>query len=579
MKINFITGFFKIALLLALSGGAYAGGTFVTALPRGPFTLDPAGMYDRYSVMAAVNIYESLVQFGTASYRGGFVPALSELVPSADNGLVSDDGLVYTFPIRKGVKFHDGSPLTAEDVRYSLLRFMLADRIEGPSGLLLAPILGVNSTRNKDGEITLDFAEAARAVRTEGDNVIITLKKPYPPFLAVLASWPCIVSKNWCVKNGEWDGTEAAWKKYNNRPRENSYLRTHANGTGPFALESFDPHSGQLVLGGNDDYWREPASLDRLVFTAEPSELNRQMMLETGDADYAELGRGSLADLGNFKNVTIKDGIEDYSMGRFIVFPFKFEADNNPMAGSGMLDGGGIPFDFFADANVRKGFAHAFNYDRFLKEALRGNGRRLTSPVPRPGEPVKSFYEFDTAKATAHFKKAFGGLVWKNGFRFDAEYPMDDPQAEAVIDILGDSLRALNPKFIVRARPVSAETFKRDIRAGRAPLFVRSFEPDYPDYYSYAFGLMHSQGLVPLMQKYSNPEADKICSDILYAEGPVRQAAFAALDRIYAADVPQLFLYAPAEFKAYRTGLTGMDAAWGIWGMHNFPNYYTVTKP
>ncbi|MDD4004958.1 MAG: ABC transporter substrate-binding protein [Elusimicrobiaceae bacterium] len=568
-----------LAAVLCAWPAAFAGGVFVTALPRRPVTLDPAYMYDRYSVMAAVNIYEPLVRFGASSYRTGFEPVLAERVPTENNGLISTDGRVYTFPIRKGVKFHDGTEMTPQDVRYSLLRFMLADRIEGPSGLLLNPILGINSTRDKTGRITLDFEEAAGAVRVDGANVVITLKKPFPAFLAVLAAWPCVVSRNWCARHGEWDGAETTWKNYNNRPRENSYLKNHANGTGPFALESFDDTTGQFTLGSHDLYWRAPAPLDQLVFVIEPSELNRQIMLETGDADYAEFGRASVQDLEKFRNVTVKDGLPDYSLGRFIAFSFKVETGSNPMTGSGRLDGTGIPADFFADADVRKGFAYAFDYERYFAEVLRGRGKRLTSPVPRPGSPEKAAYYRDPEKAAARLKTAFEGRLWEKGFRCDAEYPLDDPDAEAVVDILSDSLKALNPRFEVHPRPVSAELFKQDIRAGRAPLFVKTFEPDYPDYYNYAFGLMHSEGLIPRMQRYSNPRADRLCAETLYKDGPARETVFSALDAIYERDIPQLLLYSPVNFKAYRSGLTGMDADWGMWGMHNFPDYYAVVKP
>lgn len=103
-------------------------------------------------------------------------------MPSAENGLISKDGLTYTFPIRKGVRFHHGEELTPEDVRYSLLRFLLSDVAGGPSSLLLEPILGVSSTRDEKGKIAVSYKEATQAVRVDGDNIVITLKRPFAPF-------------------------------------------------------------------------------------------------------------------------------------------------------------------------------------------------------------------------------------------------------------------------------------------------------------------------------------------------------------------------------------------------------------
>ncbi|MFA6583029.1 MAG: ABC transporter substrate-binding protein [Elusimicrobiaceae bacterium] len=557
-----------------------AAGAFVTALPGKPYTLDPAGMYDRYSVMAAVNVYEPLVAFGTASYHSDFQPMLSTEVPTKENGLLSEDGRTYTFPIRKGIKFHDGTELTAEDVRYSLIRLMLADRIEGPSVLFLKPIMGVNSTRDGKGNISISFADAEKAVRAEGNNVIVTLKRPYSPFLSLLAAWPFTVSKAWCAANGEWDGTEATWKKYNNRPRENSYLRDHANGTGPFKLESVAPQTGRMVLARNENYWREPAKLERLVFMTEPSEFTRQALIETGDADYAEFDRTSLKDLEKVNGVTIIDGIKNHSTGDFIAFTFKIDTASNPMTGSGKLDGKGIPSGFFSSQDVRKGFAYAFDYEKFFREVLMAKGVRMTTPVARAAAPKDAPFTYNPAKAEELLKKAFGGKVWKNGFKLEAQYNLADPQAHAIIAILAESLKKLNPKFDLRARPATYSDLKLGIRGKRTPMYIKRFEPDYPAYYNYASSLMHSDGLIAKGELYSNPKADKACENILYYKGSAEREKFLGeLDKIYAQDAPFILLFSPEDFKVFRSGITGMDDNSGIYAIHNFVNYYKVKEP
>ena len=87
-------------------------------------SLDPAWAYDSASNMVILNIYEPLFFFHGASTEQ-LDPLIAEQVPSRANGLISADGRTYTIPIRKGVKFHDGTPMTPEDVRYSIMRFML----------------------------------------------------------------------------------------------------------------------------------------------------------------------------------------------------------------------------------------------------------------------------------------------------------------------------------------------------------------------------------------------------------------------------------------------------------------------
>ena len=159
-------------------------------------SMDPVYSYDGVTHGMLINIYDTLLKFNGSSLTE-LLPSLSTQVPSKENGLISADGRTYTFPIRKGVLFHDGTELTPEDVRYSILRFLLSDVSGGPSSLLLEPILGVSSTRNDRGEIVVNFKDAADAVRVEGDKVVITLKRPFAPFLYILARWGYVVKKDW----------------------------------------------------------------------------------------------------------------------------------------------------------------------------------------------------------------------------------------------------------------------------------------------------------------------------------------------------------------------------------------------
>ena len=200
-------------------------------------SLDPAWSYDSASRLIILNVYEYLVEYKGSSTEE-LEPFIATQVPSQSNGLISPDGLTYTFPIRQGVKFQDGTPLTPEDVKYSLMRFLLQDRVGGPSPLLLEPILGYPATRDESGALTeKTFQDADQRILVEGNNVFIRLPKPYAPLLAILANWAPMVSKQWAVENGDWDGTDATWGDYNSPQKESSYFFEHMNGTGPFMLE------------------------------------------------------------------------------------------------------------------------------------------------------------------------------------------------------------------------------------------------------------------------------------------------------------------------------------------------------
>src|SRR5437879_9112807 len=151
--------------------------TFVTLRSGDLESLDPAYQYDTGSYeIAYPNVYETLIGYD-GSVLSTYVPRLATEVPSLANGLISKDGLTYTFPIRPGVKFHDGSVLTPEDVRYSMLRFMLPDVDGGRAWLLLTPLVGKESTR-ENGKIVVTYQEVAKTVTVEGDNVVFHLKNP-----------------------------------------------------------------------------------------------------------------------------------------------------------------------------------------------------------------------------------------------------------------------------------------------------------------------------------------------------------------------------------------------------------------
>ena len=82
----------------------------------------------------------------------------------------------------------------------------------------------------------------------DGRTLKITLPKPYPPLLAILAQYSQIVSKEWAVRNGDWDGTEETWKRMGDPKKESSSFFGRANGTGPFALEKWDRKLKQVIL-------------------------------------------------------------------------------------------------------------------------------------------------------------------------------------------------------------------------------------------------------------------------------------------------------------------------------------------
>jgi peptide/nickel transport system substrate-binding protein len=555
------------ALAVGLAGGA-AGqqiknpDTLVILRIGDPESLDPAYAYDTASYEVYLwHIYETLIFFDGAS-SSTFTPMLATEVPTVANGGISQDGRTYTFRIREGVRFHDGTPLTAEDVRYSLLRFMFLDRDGGPSGLLLSPILGVDSTRDAEGTVDRAlFARAERAIRVEGTTVRITLHRPFAPFLSILATWSMVTSRAWAVAQGDWDGTAAGLRKLNNPARpEATALFSRANGTGPFRLGQWDRQNRQVILERNDAYWRAPARLQRIVIRVVQDFGTRRLMLQQGDADIIAASRANQPQVEGVPGVRVIDDLG--VLGNVAIFMnFKVDAGSaNPDVGSARLDGNGIPPDFFADLTIRRGIAQAFDDATAVRDCYRGNASLGRGPIPRVltgSSPARGWYAFDREKAAAAFREARGGAVWNTGFRFTVLYNSGNTNRECLAQVLKAGVESLNPKFRVDVRSVTWAQYLALYRQGRLPVWITGWSADFPDPDNFVTPYLHSAGVYASVQGYRNAEADRLIEQGRRETNPAkRRAIYARLQEVAYADVPSIWMD-PTDFRVMRTWVRG----------------------
>jgi len=508
-------------------------------------SLDPAWAYDTASGARIFNIYETLITFKNGK-TDEFVPLLATKVPSVENGLISPDGLTYRFPIRKGVKFHNGEPLTPEDVEYSFERAMVQDRDGGPVWMLYEPLLGIHGSRDKDGNIIIDFEDIDKAVEVEGDSVVFHLKKPYPPFLVILAnSWGSIVNKKFCVEHGDWPGTADTWKKYNNPEPGKEPLHGIACGTGPFKLEWWEP-GVETVLSRFDDYWREPAKLKRVIWKVVDEWTTGKLMFLAGDADIVYVPHAYIKELEGVEGIRVTKNLPTLSLSAAF-FNFDINPEGNTDIGSGKLDGQGIPPDFFADKDVRLGFAYSFDWKTYLKDVFHGEALKPVGPIPEGiafRNPEQETYYFDPEKAKEHFKKAWGGKVWEKGFKFTILYNSGNTQREIAARIFEENVEALNPKFQIEVRPVEWATYLKELVNRRLTLFIIGWLADYADPHNFVHPFMHSQGDLSGFQSYSNPIVDKLIEKGISTQDPEeRRSIYYQLQWIYHEDVPSIPLY------------------------------------
>jgi len=174
----------------------------------------------------------------------------------AESWSTSPDGLVYEFVLRKGATFHNGEPVTADDVKFSFERYR-----------------GISAKVLKDKVAAVETPDPRR--------VRFRLKSPWPDFLSFYGT----------------TATGAAWivpRKYVEKVGEDGFKKAPV-GAGPYKFVSFTPGI-ELVLEASDAYWRKTPSVRRLVFKAVPDASTRLAMLKRGEVDVAYAVNGELGE-------------------------------------------------------------------------------------------------------------------------------------------------------------------------------------------------------------------------------------------------------------------------------------------
>jgi peptide/nickel transport system substrate-binding protein len=304
--------------------------------------LEPPGLDPTAEAAAAVdevvyaNVFEGLTRIGP---EGAVKPALAE------KWTISDDGLTYTFELREGAKFHDGTTLDASDVVFSLDRARAEDSTNAQKALFSA----------------IDKVEA-----TGGNTVVVTLSEPSGAFLY----------------NMGWGDAVIVAPESADTNKENPV------GTGPFKLDNWQRGSA-ITLTRNADYWGDQAKLDTVTFRFIPDPAAATAALLAGDVQA-------------FPNLPAPEAIAQFEADpRFTVVIGSTEGEtilstNNKKP----------PFD---DVNVRRAMAHAIDRQAIIDGAMFGLGTPIgTHFAPHNPAYVElsETYEFNPEKAKALLAEA-----------------------------------------------------------------------------------------------------------------------------------------------------------------------------
>lgn len=505
----------SMVLVLSLSVGVFAQvnkpNTFTKVNMGTIDSLDPHYQYDNASSEIYANIYENLIMFKEGDITQ-YEPLLATEVPTVENGLIKNDGTTYIFPIREGVTFHEGGTLTAEDVKYSFMRGLIHDRNGGPWWMLYGPlfdagglsditeeVVGVENpnelTAAQSAEV---YAELDKAISVDGNKVVFNLPKPNPTFLSVVVhdnGLGAIIDKEWSIEQGAWDGSPETIAEYHDPAKESDPLHEQTNGTGPFMLNTWEKGK-RIALDRNENYWREPAQLERVIINYIDEWSTRKLMLQRGDADVVYMDKQYQSQVENLEGVEFISGLPNLYTG-YGLMNWTIDTKGNQDVHSGELDGNGIPSDFFTDIDVRKAFNYSMNYDAFVSDVMDGDGQQARGPIPEPFlgyEEDSPVYTMDLEKAEEHFKKAFDGELWDKGFEITILYNTGNSMRKTASDMLKFNIEQINPNFKINIRGIQWASYLDRLIAGKFTLGFIGWGADYADPHNFTVPFMRTDG-------------------------------------------------------------------------------------
>ncbi|WP_286680209.1 ABC transporter substrate-binding protein [Tepidanaerobacter sp. EBM-49] len=326
---------------------AQSGGNLIFGLSGEPATLDPAVQGGTFQRAVKECIYRGLVNYG----RDGKI--VNEL---AESYTVSEDGKTYTFKLRQA-KFHNGDPVTAEDVKFSLER-------------ILDPKTGATYMNE------LSIIDKIEAV--DDSTVKITLKNTYAPFIHYLAlPESAIVSKKWTEEKG-------------------GDLSGNPMGAGPFQFVDWTKGQDINVKKFPDFYKENTPKLDSIKFVFYTDENTRVNALKAGDVDIIEYVPWKDA-------TTIENDPAlklDSAMGPFMMLQFNTH------------------FKPFSDPKVRQAISYAIDRTAIINTAFNGRGEPIFGlPIPKGylgyNEKYNNYFKYDPEKA----KQLLTEAGYPNGFK------------------------------------------------------------------------------------------------------------------------------------------------------------------
>jgi len=451
----------------------------------------------------AALIYNGLIKYDKE------ITVIGDLAESWD---VSPDGLVITFHLRKGVRWHDGRPFTAADVLYT---YQVTIDPKTPTAY------------------AGDFLKVKKAEALDDHTFRVTYDKPFAP---ALMSWSVGILPKHLL-----EGQEITTSPLGRRPV----------GTGPYKFKEWV--TGQkIVLTANADYFEGRPWIDGYILRIIPDTATMFLELRAGGID-----RMGLTPLQFTRQTETPVFRKNYNKFRYLSFAYTYLGYN-------------LKHPLFSDKRVRQAIAHAVNRQEIIEGVLLGLGKTATGPY-KPGtwayNPKVRDYPHDPAKARALLAEAgwreVGGVLQKDGRPFEFE----------IITNQGNEVRAKCAEIIQRR--LAEVGIRVKIRVVEWAAFVKDFInqrkfdatilgwtiPMEPDLYD----VWHSSKTGPEelnFVSFQNAEVDELIVKARESfDQAFRKRCYDRIQEILAEEQPYLFLYVPDALPIVNARFRGVAVA------------------
>ena len=437
----------------AEEGEGTQGGDLVFGTAADPVVLDGALVSDGESLRVIDQIFETLV-----SLKAG----TTELEPGlAESWEISEDGLSYTFQLREGVTFHDGTEFNAEAVCFNFDRwYNFTGSFQNPSAYYYWQTVfgGFAKTDPKSGAPKESLYKSCEA--QDESTAVINLTKPSSSILGALSlSSFAIASPEALEKYGADEGTVDEEGVFH---PTGTFGTEHPIGTGPFMFESWT-RNDRLVIVRYEDYWGDKALLDSVVFRPIPDNAARLQALQTGEIQGY--------DLVEPQDIPAIEGDESLQILDRPAFNVGYVGINQAHK----------PMD---DLKVRQAVAHGLNRQEVVDEFYAGRGEVATQFMPPEvvgyADEVTQ-YEFDPERSKQLLQEA--GLTLPVQIEFwypsDVSRPyMPDPKRN--FEGFKASLEQSGFKVTPKTAPWSPD-YLGAVDEGKAQLYLLGWTGDFGD--------------------------------------------------------------------------------------------------